>query len=99
MAQLRYLKGVTTLELDAAKCVGCGICVDVCPHDVFELADKKARIIDKDACMECGACAGNCPAEAITVRSGVGCAAGVINGFLRGTEACCGGDEQEKGCG
>ena len=89
MAELRYLKDVTTLQLDEAKCVGCGRCTEVCPHGVFLIDEKKARVVDHDACMECGACAGNCPAEAISVRSGVGCAAGIINGFLRGTEASC----------
>jgi len=35
--------------------------------------------------MECGACATNCPTEAITVQSGVGCAAALINTALDGT--------------
>ena len=89
MTTLRYLKGVTTLALDAEKCVGCGACVDVCPHGVFVLNGKRARIDDRDACMECGACARNCSVEAISVRAGVGCATGIIMGALRGTESCC----------
>ena len=32
---LRYLQDVATLEYDAAKCVGCGRCGEVCPHGVF----------------------------------------------------------------
>ena len=83
---LRYLEKVVTLEFDAAKCTGCGTCADVCPHGVFAIRGKKATVRDRDACMECGACARNCPVEAVTVRAGVGCAAGIINGFLRGTE-------------
>jgi hypothetical protein len=39
--------------------------------------------------MECGACAMNCAPGAITVRAGVGCAAAVITGALRGTEPTC----------
>jgi len=31
----------------------------------------------------------NCQTGAITVKSGVGCAAGVITGILRGTEPTC----------
>ena len=46
---LRYLKNVVTLELNTETCNGCGICVDVCPHEVFEIVEKKARIIDRDA--------------------------------------------------
>lgn len=84
-----YLSGVVTLELDAAKCTGCRMCTIVCPHAVFEVTGRKAAIRNKDLCMECGACAKNCEAGAITVKSGVGCAAGIINGILRGTEPSC----------
>ncbi len=83
MKGYRYLSGVTTLELRPEDCVGCGRCLEVCPHRVFALDGTKARIIDLDACMECGACAKNCPAAAITVDSGVGCASGLINEWLQ----------------
>ena len=93
--RLEYLKNVTTLALSVEKCVGCGKCEEVCPHGVFSVADKKARIADKDWCMECGACALNCPAAAITVNAGVGCATAFIKGWLTGKEPTCdcsGGD-------
>lgn len=83
MKGFRYLGGVATLELDAKACVGCGRCVEVCPHQVFEMEGKKARLAERDACMECGACARNCPATAIAVDSGVGCATGLINEWMR----------------
>jgi ferredoxin len=86
---LKYLKNVATLELDVDKCIGCGMCKTVCPHAVFQVEGGKAGIVDKDACMECGACRENCPVEAIAVRSGVGCASGIINGLLRGTDPTC----------
>ena len=85
----KYLKNVVTLKLDADKCIGCGMCTDVCPHGVFEIDEKKARIADRDLCMECGACEKNCPSEAIKVKAGVGCAAAIINGALTGTEPNC----------
>ena len=89
MAKFRYLAGVVTLELDVDKCVGCRMCTQVCPHEVFVMEDGKAQIAERDACMECGACARNCQAEAIFVRSGVGCAAGILTGLLKGGEAEC----------
>jgi NAD-dependent dihydropyrimidine dehydrogenase PreA subunit len=89
MAKLRYLKNVTTLQLDTEKCTGCRRCDEVCPHGVFIIANGKAEIIDRNACMECGACDKNCPSEAISVKSGVGCAAGIIFGALQGSEPTC----------
>jgi NAD-dependent dihydropyrimidine dehydrogenase PreA subunit len=90
MAELIYLPNVVTLQLDQEKCVGCGLCLVVCPHTVFSMNNGHARIRDRDACMECGACAQNCPTEAVTVQAGVGCAAAVINSALgRDGSACC----------
>jgi NAD-dependent dihydropyrimidine dehydrogenase PreA subunit len=89
MKGLTYLKNVTTLQLDSEKCTGCAMCTFVCPHSVFTMNGKKSFIQHKDLCMECGACAMNCPTEAIIVKSGVGCAAGIITGLLRGTEPTC----------
>ena len=57
MKGFRYLKDVTTLKLDRDACIGCGRCPEVCPHQVFAIAEKKAFLQDRDACMECGACA------------------------------------------
>lgn len=90
MGQLIYLKNVVTLELDEGKCVGCGMCLMVCPHAVLGMNNGHARIENRDACMECGACAQNCPAHAVTVNSGVGCAVAVINAALgRDSASCC----------
>ncbi len=88
-----YLKDVVTLQLNTEKCTGCTMCLLVCPHNVFRLINKKAVIIDKDRCMECGACARNCPEDAINVRTGVGCAAGIINGIFRDSDPVCGCSE------
>jgi len=91
MGQFIYLKDVVTLELNQEKCVGCGMCLIVCPHSVFAMEGGLSRIESRDACMECGACAMNCPTEAISVQSGVGCAAAVINSMLgrEGSSCCC----------
>lgn len=90
MAGLVYLKNVTTLRLDQDTCVGCGMCLTVCPHAVFRLHGKKAEIESRDRCMECGACATNCPVAAIKVQAGVGCAQALFNQALgRGKNPCC----------
>ena len=95
----RYLRDVTTLSLDTEKCIGCGRCTAVCPHGVFDIADRKAQITDKDLCMECGACAKNCPADAIAVDAGVGCAAAIIYSWFTGKEPTCGcSDDGDSAC-
>ena len=87
---MKYLKNVVTLQFDSGRCTGCGRCLEVCPHRVFQRQDGKVAINDRDACMECGACARNCAFSAISVEAGVGCAAAVIIGFFTGTEPTCG---------
>lgn len=96
MKGFSYLHSVSTLVLNTEKCIGCGRCLEVCPHQVFLLAGGRARIVNFDACMECGACARNCPAAALFVDAGVGCATGLINEWLleqkfyRVQRKCCG---------
>jgi NAD-dependent dihydropyrimidine dehydrogenase PreA subunit len=89
MFRHRYLPNVTTLQLNSELCSGCGRCVEVCPHGVFRIENKKAVLTVKDFCMECGACKKNCQAGAIEVREGVGCAWSIVYGKLRGTAPTC----------
>jgi len=90
MNRMVYLKDVTTLRLQEDKCIGCGMCLAVCPREVLAQNNGTVKITDRDACIECGACARNCPVEAITVRAGVGCASAVINAALgRKSSSCC----------
>jgi len=90
MGRMLYLKDVVTLKLAEEKCVGCGMCLVVCPHAVLSPNNGRVRIENRDACMECGACAQNCPTQALCVNAGVGCAEAVINSALgRKDSACC----------
>jgi NAD-dependent dihydropyrimidine dehydrogenase PreA subunit len=96
---MKYLANVASLELISEKCTGCGTCIEVCPHNVFSLENKKAVIPDRDRCMECGACAMNCPFGALSVDKGVGCAAALINSMVTGGEPTCGcSDNKDGGC-
>ena len=99
MNGLRYFANVVTLELDREKCIGCGMCITVCPHAVFRMDKQKVAIADRDACMECGACARNCPTVALSVKAGVGCATAVLRGALRGTGPDCGCSSHTPCCG
>ena len=97
---MKYLTAVTTLELLPELCTGCGRCLEVCPREVFARHGKVVRILDRDRCIECGACMMNCPSAAIRVKAGVGCAAAVINGMIRGgkPECGCGGEPSDGSC-
>ena len=85
-----YLKNVVTLSLKEEMCSGCGRCLEVCPHNVFAMLNKRAAIVQRDACMECGACARNCAWDAISVQAGVGCAAALLHAKLHKTSIECG---------
>jgi len=98
MNGLVYLRNVVTLELYPDKCNGCKMCTFVCPHEVFIVTNRKAVIVNRDLCIECGACEKNCPENAIKVRSGVGCATGVLNGLLRGGEPTCDCSSSSSSC-
>jgi NAD-dependent dihydropyrimidine dehydrogenase PreA subunit len=97
MKELTYLKNGESLKVNEADCTGCGVCLEACPHAVFERQSGggKVRVAHRARCMECGACALNCPAQAISVNHGVGCAAAIIGGMLKGGEASC---DCGKGC-
>ena len=84
MRDFRYIDGAAILRLNEQVCIGCGMCVTVCPHRIFTLHKNKASITDYNGCMECGACATNCPTKAIYVNpdDGCGCAALIINRWL-----------------
>jgi len=49
-----------------AKCVGCGLCVKVCPGEAYTLESKKARF-DESKCVGCGECVAYCRSGAITI--------------------------------
>lgn len=97
---MKYLANTASLEFFPDRCAGCGMCVEVCPHGVFTIEDRKAVILDRDRCMECGACVGNCAFGALTVNKGVGCAAALINSMISGGEpSCdCNGKDKKSNC-
>lgn len=56
--------------VNAETCIGCGLCVDVCP-DVFEMEDTVAVVkvdpVPAESEASCKEAAESCPVEAITV--------------------------------
>lgn len=58
-------KGGDTKKYCDVGCIGCGICVKVCPFDAPSVQNSLSRI-DIDKCKVCGLCVSKCPTKAIT---------------------------------
>ncbi len=50
------------------QCIGCGLCVPVCPEHNISLVDGRA-LVEHDACLACCHCQAACPCDAISVTS------------------------------
>lgn len=55
------------IRIDEDACVGCRLCVDECPTDVFEFDEEKAiPVVEREKeCFGCLSCSEICPSDAI----------------------------------
>ncbi|MFO7666755.1 MAG: nitroreductase family protein [Desulfobacterales bacterium] len=60
-------RSVTTI-IDKELCIGCGLCVKVCPMDTISMQNGKAVVTGKES-LSCGHCAAVCPESAIRVKA------------------------------
>lgn len=56
-----------TAEVDEDKCIGCGLCSELCPFGAPIIQEGKSRIV-RVLCKGCGICAASCPSMAISMR-------------------------------
>jgi heterodisulfide reductase subunit A len=53
--------GGSVAEIDENKCVGCGVCVDVCPYQAITMDMEKMKAqVNEATCKGCGTCAASC---------------------------------------
>ena len=58
---------ITKASINTSKCITCGACKTVCPHDAINF-DNGFKI-NKARCLGCGQCANICPQKAINMES------------------------------
>ena len=69
---MRSAASATVLEIDGSQCIGCAICVDVCPDAGLAMGPEDLRPVWlADLCTGCGACVHECPTAAITLGLGL----------------------------
>jgi ferredoxin len=65
----RCLRCDEHMQFSAVRCIGCALCVDVCPQSSLALlpaaAGRLAMVFDDDTCIRCGLCVHRCPTDAL----------------------------------
>ena len=58
---------ITKALIDYEKCISCGTCQKVCPHEAINLSNKYE--INQERCLGCSQCKNVCPAQAISMEA------------------------------
>ena len=67
---------VLGLEVDAGRCTGCRLCVELCPTRALEMAGGVPRLRDRDLCLACLGCMAVCDQRALRLRTDWVCGGG-----------------------
>ena len=55
-------------KIKVTNCKGSSKCVEVCPKDVFQVSNKKVKVVNEINCILCKACEEACPHGAINIE-------------------------------
>ena len=57
------------INLERDKCIGCKVCIDVCPRNLYSFneIDKKVDLIHSEKCINCNACVKRCLAQCVKI--------------------------------
>ncbi|MHA1475895.1 MAG: HgcAB-like fusion protein [Promethearchaeota archaeon] len=58
-----------TISINRESCIGCGVCFDVCPRNVYEMnkSDKKVDLVHPEKCINCNACVHRCIVKCLII--------------------------------
>ena len=63
------------IKIDEKYCQGCGICINVCPKNIFQLSNIRSErgylmpeVVNEENCIECGLCEKLCPDMCIDIE-------------------------------
>jgi heterodisulfide reductase subunit A len=58
----------TVSHVDENLCIGCGLCISICPYSAISKDEKGIAKVNEVLCKGCGTCAASCPERAITMH-------------------------------
>jgi len=63
------------IKIDEMYCQGCGICINVCPRNIFQISNNRSKrgylmpeVVSEENCIECGLCERLCPDMCIDIE-------------------------------
>jgi len=71
-----HLETIGTIsEIDEKKCVGCGLCADLCPYKAIDIVWKRTPVgeklvaqVNKALCKGCGVCTASCRSGSVDLK-------------------------------